>query len=488
MNKDFKLKDVTKRKIVTPNEKKNVKAKVINFENIIKDVKLKDGMVISFHHHLRNGDYVFNMVMEKIEKANVKNLTLFMSAIFPTHAKLVEYMKDGIITNIYTGYISGPVGKAIVEGGLEGNLIMHTHGGRPRIVQDNEVTIDVAFIASPTVDKDGTISSLEGRSSFGAMGYALVDADYAKTVVAITDNFVDKVKLPTVRKGIVDFICVVDAIGDPAKIVGGTTQITKNPIGLKIASLATRAILASPYYKDGISFQTGAGGTSLAVAKNLRDAMIKDDIKGSFAAGGITGYLVDMFNDGLFKELWDCQCFDMPAIESIKKNKNHHMMSASKYASVYDDAMVDKLDTVILGATEIDTDFNVNVLTGSDGVIMGGSGGHSDTAYGAKMTIIVTQLMNARISAIVDKVTTVTTPGQTVDVVVTERGIAVNPLRKDLIKAFTDAKLPLKTISELRDISQKMTGKPKKLERSKEIVGIVQYRDGQTIDYIYKIR
>lgn len=164
------------------------------------------------------------------------------------------------------------------------------------------------------------------------------------------------------------------------------------------------------------------------------------------------------------------------------------MMSASKYASVYDDAMVDKLDIVILGATEIDTDYNVNVLTGSDGVIMGGSGGHSDTAYGAKMTIIVTQLMNARISAIVDNVTTVTTPGATVDVVVTERGIAVNPLRQDLIEAFTAAKLPLKTIKELKDIAQKMTGKPKKLERTDKIVGEVQYRDGQIIDYIYKIK
>lgn len=164
------------------------------------------------------------------------------------------------------------------------------------------------------------------------------------------------------------------------------------------------------------------------------------------------------------------------------------MMSASKYASVYDDAVADKLDIVILGATEVDVNYNVNVTTGSNGIIMGGSGGHSDTAAGAKMTIIVTQLMNARISSIVDEVTTVTTPGETVDVIVTERGIAVNPIRKDLIEAFTKAKLPLKTINELRDIAVKMTGVPTKLVRSETIVGEVQYRDGQIIDYIYKLK
>jgi citrate lyase alpha subunit len=33
-----------------------------------------------------------------------------------------------------------------------------------------------------------------------------------------------------------------------------------------------------------------------------------------------------------------------------------------------------------------DTDFNVNVMTGSNGVLRGASGGHSDTAAGADLT------------------------------------------------------------------------------------------------------
>ena len=39
---------------------------------------------------------------------------------------------------------------------------------------------------------------------------------------------------------------------------------------------------------------------------------------------------------------------------------------------------------VILSALEIDLDFNVNVITGSDGVMRGASGGHCDVAAGGQ--------------------------------------------------------------------------------------------------------
>ena len=42
--------------------------------------------------------------------------------------------------------------------------------------------------------------------------------------------------------------------------------------------------------------------------------------------------------------------------------------------------MINRSDVAILSALEVDTDFNVNVMTGSDGVIRGASGGHCDTA------------------------------------------------------------------------------------------------------------
>jgi citrate lyase subunit alpha / citrate CoA-transferase len=150
-------------------------------------------------------------------------------------------------------------------------------------------------------------------------------------------------------------------------------------------------------------------------------------------------------------------------------------------------AVVNNLDVMILGATEIDLDFNVNVTTGSSGVIMGGSGGHSDTAAGSKLAIVVTNLVKARLPIIKDKVTTVTTPGESIDVLVTERGIAVNPKRQDLIEILKEANLPVMTIGELKGIAEKMTGKPKAVELSKDIVAVVEYRDGTVIDVVRKV-
>ena len=128
-------------------------------------------------------------------------------------------------------------------------------------------------------------------------------------------------------------------------------------------------------------------------------------------------------------KLFDVQCFDLEAVRSYRENKNHIGMSASKYANPFDNPVVNNLDFTILGATEIDLNFNVNVTTDSYGTIIGGSGGHADSAYGAKVTIITTQIMKSRMPIIKDRVTAITTPGDSVDILVTERGIAVNPNR-----------------------------------------------------------
>jgi citrate lyase subunit alpha / citrate CoA-transferase len=92
---------------------------------------------------------------------------------------------------------------------------------------------------------------------------------------------------------------------------------------------------AAGYIKDGLSFQTGAGGISLAVAAQLHQKLKKDNIKGSFASGGITGYLVDMFEEGYFEKLYDVQCFDLAAVASIQKNENHLAISASRYGNPF---------------------------------------------------------------------------------------------------------------------------------------------------------
>ena len=466
---------------------KAVKPEIVSFDQVFDKLDLRDGMTVSFHHHLRNGDYVLNMVMEKLHQRGLKNLKLAASSIFACHAPLVEMIDDGTVTDIETSYMSGPVAQAVSRGKLKNPAYITTHGGRPRSIYEGDLKIDVAFVASPSVDKDGAMDGSVGKSACGSLGYAVADAMCAKKVVAITDNLIDKCENPDIKPGFADYIVEIDQIGDPSGIVSGTTQVTKDPLGLKIARLTARLIDELGLIKDGFSMQTGAGGISLAVADEVKDLMEAKDVKGSFGSGGITGFFVEMLEKGLFESLEDVQCFDLEAIKSSKRNKNHHKISGSKYANPNDDCVAEKLDCVILGASEIDKDFNINVTTGSDGIILGGSGGHADTATGAKLTIITTKLFNARVSAVVDKVRTITTPGEVVDALVTEYGIAINPARTDLLEALKDTKLELKTIDELYDIATSLTGYPKKREKSDEIVGFSVFRDGTILDTISKV-
>lgn len=461
-----------------------------SLEEAIERCGIKDGMTLSFHHHLRNGDHVLNLVMDAVARKGIKDIKVAASSIFPVHAPLVQHMENGTVTGIYTNYMSGPVAQAVSKGMLKYPAVMHTHGGRARAIEAGDLHIDAAFIAAPCCDTYGNINGVEGKSACGSLGYAVPDAMYADRTVAITDNLLDYPACPIeVSQEYVDYIVKVESIGDPEGIVSGTTKITNDPVGLKIAKTAAKVIRASGLLKDGFSFQTGAGGTSLAVAVYVREAMKKQHIKGSFAAGGITGYLVDMFEEGLFEALFDVQCFDLRAIESYKNNKRHQGMSASMYGNPHNKgAVVNNLDVMILGATQIDIDFNVNVTTGSDGMLMGGSGGHSDTAAGAKLSIVVTQLVKGRLPIIVDRVVTATTPGESVDVLVTERGIAVNPRRTDILEKLQNAGLPIVTIPALKALAERMAGVPEKIRLDDEIAAVIEYRDGTVIDVVRKVR
>ena len=460
-----------------------------DLDALIKELDIKDGSSISFHHHLRNGDRVLVQVMKAIQKTGVKDLTLVASSIFPSMADIVELLEDGTITNVVTSYISGPVGEAISKGKLKGSILMQSHGGRARAILADEATIDYAFIAAPSSDEKGNISGVNGINSCGAMGYAIADAIKGKTTIAVTDFVTAYPNYPAdITEDYIDYVLQIESIGEKAGIVSGTTMITKDPVGLKIAQDTLKAMIATGLVKDGLSFQTGAGGISLAVADYLRDYMREHEIKGSFASGGITGYLVDMLEEGLFEALFDVQCFDLKAVESIGKNKNHLRMSGSQYGNPDVSCVVDNLDIVILGATEIDTDFNVNVTTGSHGMLMGGSGGHQDTAFGAKVSIIVSKLFSSRIPFIKDRVDVITTPGNTVDILVTERGIAINPLRTDLLEKFKAAKVPTIDIHDLKKYAEDVMGVPKKIEKTDRIIGLSQSRTGDILDYIYQVK
>lgn len=459
-----------------------------SIKDLFDKLDLKDGITVSSHHHLRNGDAVLNMMMLELQRRGIKDITLVASSLFPVHKELIPLLEDGTITNIITSYISGDLAKAISKGKLKGKILMQSHGGRARSIIDKNVVIDYAFIAAPSCDPMGNISGVNGEASCGSMGYAMADAIYAKKKIAITDTIVAYPNYPSdITEDYVDYILKVDSIGDKNGIVSGTTKVTKDPVGLKIAKDTLKVMKASGLLKDGFSYQSGAGGISLAVTDFLKDYMIKENIKGSFASGGITGYLTDMLEEGLFSSLYDVQCFDLKAIESIKKNANHLRMSGSEYGNPEVSAVVDNLDVVILGATEIDIDFNVNVITGADGVLMGGSGGHQDTAAGAKMSIIVSKLFSSRLPVIKNRVDVIATPGTTIDVLVTERGIAVNPLRQDLIEKFKENGLNVMTIQELKAIADNFMGEPKEIKKKDRIIGYSEYRDGSILDEIHEV-
>ena len=143
---------------------------------------------------------------------------------------------------------------------------------------------------------------------------------------------------------------------------------------------------------------------------------------------------------------------------------------------------------MILGATEIDTNFNVNVHTDSNGYIMGGSGGHSDTAAGAKLSMIIAPMFRARMPIVTDRVTCISTPGKDIDVLVTQGGIAVNPKNADLKQRLESAGLPVVDIHELKEKTERITGTPKKLPKGDRVVAQVISRDGGVLDTIYNVK
>jgi len=450
---------------------------------------LKDGMTVSFHHHLRNGDYVLNMVMAEIANAGLKDIFVNASSLFDAHTPLQEHIANNVVTGISADYISAGLGRAISAGIMKKPVQFRTHGGRPSDISLGRTPIDVAFIAAPTADPMGNCSGKYGKSACGSLGYAFADAMFAKKVVVITDNLVPyPLQDFSISEDYVDYVVQVDAIGDPKGIVSGTTKITRDPVGLVMASHAAKVIEASGLLKDGFSFQTGAGGASLAAAKFLKDIMLQKNIRGSFGMGGITSYLVEMLNAGCFEALLDVQCFDLGAVESIRTNPRHKEISAMQYASPSSrSAAVDSLDVVILGATEIDTDFNVNVHTDSNGYIMGGSGGHSDTAAGAKLSMIIAPMFRARLPIVTDKVTCVSTPGKDIDVLVTQGGIAVNPQNVELKDRLVDAGLPVIDIQELKEKTEKITGTPARPTKGDRVVAEVIGRNGDLQDVIYNV-
>jgi citrate lyase subunit alpha/citrate CoA-transferase len=449
---------------------------------------LRSGMTISTHHHLRNGDRLLNLLVAECDAMGLRDLTIASSSIHPVNAAIIPFIHKGTVTRCETG-VNGLIGELVSKGELDFPIVVRSHGGRARSILAGDVPVDAAFIAAPCCDETGNMNGAHGPSACGSLGYAYTDARYARKVIAVTDNLVPYPASPvSISQSDVDYVVKIDSLGDPQKIVSTTTRVTRDPTGLLIARYAAAVIEAAGLLKDGFSFQTGAGGTSLAVAENIRNRMRELGIKGSFGCGGITGYFVDMLEEGLFHTLFDVQCFDLKAVQSFGRNIMHREISADLYANPFNrGCVVNQLDCVILGATEVDVDFNVNVNTESNGLLLHNTGGHCDTAAGAKLAIVVAPSIRGRLPIIRDSVTTVTTPGETVDVIVTERGIAVRDQHEDLKKELLRRRLPVKNIRQLYEEITALTGKPREIEFSDEIVALIEYRDGSIIDAVRRV-
>lgn len=468
--------------------------KVMSLEEAIQKSGLRDGMTISFHHHFRAGDKVVNMVVGKLAEMGFKNLHLAASSLIDVHEPLIEHIRNGVITKISTSGLRGKLAQEISHGLMDEPVVFRSHGSRGAAIASGELHIDVAFLGASSSDPMGNACgysrSENAKSICGSIGYALPDAQYADKVVILTDDLVPYPNRPSgISELDVDCVVVVDSVGDSSKISSGAIRDTKNPRDILLAQQAAKVIINSGYFKNGFSIQTGSGGASLAAVKYIRQSMIDRNIKASFALGGITAHMVKMHEEGLIDRLMDVQSFDKVAAESLKNDRMHKEVSSIEYASAQEPGSATHfLDIVILSALEVDVNFNVNVLVGSDGIIRGAIGGHPDTAADSALSIIVCPLLRGRIPCIVEEVTTLITPGSTVDVIVTEYGIAVNPRRPEIADRLEQAGLNVVDIHTLKERGERIIGDADPLPFGDKVVGVVMNRDGSVMDVIRNIK
>ena len=448
---------------------------------------LRDGMTISTHHHFRNGDFLANMVFDIAHEMGVKGLRWFPSAAFPCHAHLIPYLEDGTIERI-EGSMNGPLGKFCSEGGMQGCGVLRSHGGRYQSVQDGEVKIDIAVIGAPTADEFGNGNALEGPSACGLLGFALADSEYADKVIMATDNLVPFPCIPwQIQGNNVDYVVEVDRLGDPEQIISGTTMITKSPDRLLLAEMTAKFCHSAAILRDGFSFQSGAGGTSLAVGEYFKKIMKEEGIRARFARGGSNKYLVSMLEEGLVDFILDGQTFDLEGVRSMAQNPAHVWTSPfTSYNFHGKGNFAGLVDVVILGATEVDLDFNANVVTHSDGYLLHGIGGWQNCLF-SKTVILPIPLFRDRVPVIRDRVTTLCGPGELIDVIVTERGIAINPLRRDLIEATRNSGLPIRSIGELKAEADRICGVPEPVLTKERVVAAIKWVDGTVIDVVREV-
>ena len=462
---------------------------VKSLKEALRRAGLHSGMTISTHHHLRNGDTLTNALFGVVDSMGVRRIRWFPSASFPCHEQLIPYFRSGTIHHC-EGSMNGALGRFASDGGMRGTGVLRSHGTRYQAVQDGEVHIDIAVIAAPAADMFGNASGVDGPSACGPLGFALVDSEYADRVIVVTDHLVPFPCVPwSIQGNRVDFVVEVPSLGDPALITSGTTVVTRSPDRQRIASYIVRFAEEAGILKDGFSFQAGAGGTSLAFVEKLKNRLSALGIRAGFVRGGSSGHLVGLLEEGLAGYILDGQAFDQAGVRSLKENPRHVPTSPfTSYNYHGKGNFASMVDLVVLGATEVDLDFNANVVTHSDGYLLHGIGGWQDCLF-ARCTVLAVPSFRDRIPVIVKRVTTLCAPGEMIDVVVTERGIAVNPRRQDLAGALRSSGLPLRTLEDIRaEVLSICGGEPSPASvDERRPVAVVKWVDGSLLDTVYRV-
>jgi citrate lyase subunit alpha/citrate CoA-transferase len=135
----------------------------------------------------------------------------------------------------------------------------------------------------------------------------------------------------------------------------------------------------------------------------------------------------------------------------------------------------------------VDVDFNANVVTHTDGLMLHGIGGWQN-CLDANITILPIPSFRNRVPILLDRVTTLVGPGSLIDVIVTERGIAINPRRTDLLEQVAGKGLPIRTIQEIKaEVEALCGGRPEPARVTDEVIGVIKWVDGTLIDSVYRV-
>jgi citrate lyase subunit alpha/citrate CoA-transferase len=468
---------------------------------------IRDGDTISYPHYYRMGDKGLEAVVKKLQQTGKKNIKIYGNAFFDhVDPWLIEAIHDGTIGGLY-GNPYRKLGESVVNGELLPWVsVGFSHGNRVRKLQTGEVTVRVAFGPVPIADIYGNANGLMGKEEqlCGPVGLFTADSEYAEYVCLLAGTISESLIMPTpISMERVDFVVPCDPPGLNAGIGSGTLDMNKaraNPFNAQVADNITRVIRAADVVRDNFSFQVGSGA-GLLILENIR-AMLKEmNIRANFSIGGVTSLHVEMLDEGTLNQLMHGQLFEPSPrmFESMLTNHRHHEITTAYYASVANkESAVNMLDLAVLSTLEVDLEFNLNTVC-ANGRIIGGIGGGQDVAAGADLTIIFMPLATGKngkgFPKVVDRVYTRTTPGEVIDVVVTEEYATVNPNSKStykdaILERGKDFGVKLLSIKELHQKSiekaQEFGTLPEVPETTDEVVHVIEWRDGTLLDVIKK--